>query len=264
MSTRPAPVRLLRTPTTANRTVSTAGRDSSSARARRSCSRASWPRRRPASWTWAAALASMQQWLSVRGYDVHLLDIVPSHVQEAKRNGIRAAVGDARALPVVDGDYDAALLLGPLYHLLHGGRSAGGLARGAACGSAGRTRRRGLYLTRRRSAGRFRERVDRQTRRHPRCARPHARRTVDGARDGLRRHCLFPPAVGGPRRVDGGGSGRAGSVWVEGPGWVASNFEERWSQEDGRLRVLESARMCEEEPELLAMSPHLLAVCRRP
>ncbi|MGW3344285.1 class I SAM-dependent methyltransferase [Nonomuraea rubra] len=58
------------------------------------------------------------EWLAAEGYDVELVDPVPLHVEEAaKLPGVRARLGDARALPVPGGQADAVLLLGPLYHL---------------------------------------------------------------------------------------------------------------------------------------------------
>lgn len=57
-------------------------------------------------------------WLADRGYAVHLVDLVPSHVAAAAAlPGVTAAVGDARALPAARASVDAVLLLGPLYHL---------------------------------------------------------------------------------------------------------------------------------------------------
>jgi SAM-dependent methyltransferase len=61
-------------------------------------------------------------WLADRGHDVVLVDIVPSHVDKAaalqpQRGSITAHVGDARQLPVNSESFDAALVLGPLYHL---------------------------------------------------------------------------------------------------------------------------------------------------
>jgi SAM-dependent methyltransferase len=64
-------------------------------------------------------------WLSDRGYQVHLIDPVPLHREQASADGRLAsadgrfsvAAGDARGLVEDDGSYDAALLLGPLYHL---------------------------------------------------------------------------------------------------------------------------------------------------
>ena len=58
------------------------------------------------------------RWLAEAGYEVDLLDPVPSHVVRAGEvPGVRAQVGDARALPFDDTSADAVLLLGPLYHL---------------------------------------------------------------------------------------------------------------------------------------------------
>ncbi|WP_040163526.1 class I SAM-dependent methyltransferase [Microbacterium gorillae] len=55
---------------------------------------------------------------------VELLDPIPGHVDAARGLGIPARVGDARDLPFPDGAFDAALLLGPLYHLDAAGRQA--------------------------------------------------------------------------------------------------------------------------------------------
>lgn len=58
------------------------------------------------------------RWLSDDGYQVHLIDPVPSHVQQAgHHDGFSAAVGDTRALQEADDSVDVTLLLGPLYHL---------------------------------------------------------------------------------------------------------------------------------------------------
>jgi ubiquinone/menaquinone biosynthesis C-methylase UbiE len=60
-------------------------------------------------------------WLADGGYGVHLVDITPRHVELVRRNlgghGVTAEIGDARALAEPDDAFDAALLLGPLYHL---------------------------------------------------------------------------------------------------------------------------------------------------
>jgi len=58
-------------------------------------------------------------WLATRGYEVHLVDPVPLHIEQAAAvGGFSAALGDARHLVETDESYDAVLLLGPLYHLV--------------------------------------------------------------------------------------------------------------------------------------------------
>ena len=74
-------------------------------------------------------------WLAEQGYVVHLLDPVPeliavAHARSAtaSRPLATAQVGDARALPYPDASADALLLLGPLYHLTEPGERAAALA----------------------------------------------------------------------------------------------------------------------------------------
>lgn len=51
------------------------------------------------------------------GYEVEMVDAVPRHVEQARDAGVQASVGDARTLQFSDASFDAAILLGPLYHL---------------------------------------------------------------------------------------------------------------------------------------------------
>src|SRR5207249_4908600 len=59
------------------------------------------------------------------GYEVHLIDIAPLHIEMAIAASARqieaplasAAVGDARSLSWSDKSLDVVLMLGPLYHL---------------------------------------------------------------------------------------------------------------------------------------------------
>src|SRR5215212_5220861 len=60
------------------------------------------------------------RWLTERGYEVHLVDPVPLHVEQAQGADPKpasATIGDARKLDWPNARVDAVLLLGPLYHL---------------------------------------------------------------------------------------------------------------------------------------------------
>ncbi|MFJ3960856.1 class I SAM-dependent methyltransferase [Streptomyces sp. NPDC090036] len=59
------------------------------------------------------------RWLVEEGYEVHLVDPVPKHVEQAleRAPGCVATQGDARQLDFSNSSFDAVLLLGPLYHL---------------------------------------------------------------------------------------------------------------------------------------------------
>jgi SAM-dependent methyltransferase len=68
-------------------------------------------------------------WLAGDGHVVHVVDLVPGHVAVAgSLPGVTGSVGDARALPVLDGSVDVVLLLGPLYHLISSADRAVALA----------------------------------------------------------------------------------------------------------------------------------------
>ena len=64
------------------------------------------------------------RWLANQGYEVHLIDPVPLHVEQAAATPERgdqplasARVGDARRVEQPTMSVDAVLLMGPLYHL---------------------------------------------------------------------------------------------------------------------------------------------------
>lgn len=79
------------------------------------------------------ASGTYASWLSDRGYQVHLIDPVSLHLEQARADGrFTVAPGDARSLPEDDGSYDAVLLLGPLYHLTERTDRVRALARPAA------------------------------------------------------------------------------------------------------------------------------------
>jgi SAM-dependent methyltransferase len=64
------------------------------------------------------------EWLAADGHNVHLIDPMPHHIDQARAvaarldNPFTCALGDARALGEPDASVDAVLLFGPLYHLV--------------------------------------------------------------------------------------------------------------------------------------------------
>lgn len=203
-------------------------------------------------------------WLATLGYDLHLVDLVPTHVQEAMRtDAFSAVVGDACALPEPDNLYDVALLFGPLYHLLKAED------RLLALREARRVvRPSGLVVTAFISRGAaaldgyVKGWIDRPGVIH--AIRDHVDHgsSVDHARGfGTIAYFHFPAEA----RAELAASGLEvlALFGIEGPGWIAPDFTERWQRAEARQIILESALICEEEPELQALSPHLLAFGRR-
>ena len=54
-----------------------------------------------------------------------------------------------------------------------------------------------------------------------------------------------------------------GVFGVEGPGWLATDFDEWWDDPDHRERLLQIARVLETEPSLLGLSAHMLVVAKK-
>ena len=70
------------------------------------------------------ATGSFSYWLAQMNHNVHLLDYVPLHIEQAKENGKKKNInlasytcGDARQVPYQDEQFDIVLEMGPLYHL---------------------------------------------------------------------------------------------------------------------------------------------------
>jgi ubiquinone/menaquinone biosynthesis C-methylase UbiE len=213
-------------------------------------------------------------WLAKKGYQVHLIDITPLHVEMAKAASGRqpdaplasASVGDARSLSWDAAAVDAVLMLGPLYHLTE--RED----RVQALREAHRVLKPGGVLM---AVGvsRFAS-------------------TLDGLRMGYLKDPVFAELAEGDLRtgrhrnptknpkyftdtffhsppelraevVDAGFTVTA-IYGIQGPGWLAPGFDEWWSNPDYRERLLKIARILEAEPAILGISTHLMIVAKKP
>lgn len=212
-------------------------------------------------------------WLAECGYQVHLVDPVPLHIEQARaatrdRNTAplaSAEVGDALALWLPDASAAAVLLLGPLYHL---SEQADRLR---ALSEARRVCRPGGVI--------FASGISRFA------------STLDGIRGGY----LEDPAFAALAASDVGdgqhcnptdnpayfttayfhrpeelaaecavaGLTHEATLAVEGPGWLLHDLDERLAAEPRRSALLAALGRLENEPTLLGVSAHLLAVARR-
>jgi SAM-dependent methyltransferase len=210
------------------------------------------------------------EWLLDDGHQVHLVDPVPGHVEQAlerlgDRDGFSAAVGDARHLDAETRSFDAVLLLGPLYHLTDPGDrvSAWCEARRVVIGpglvfAAAINRyapifdglaRGGLFDSRFRRIAE----QDVATGQH---------RNPTGEADWFTTAYFHRPdelaeeaAGAGLRVVD--------LIGLEGMAAWIPDLEDRWMDPAARETILFSARATESEPSLRGLSAHLLAVATR-
>ncbi len=209
-------------------------------------------------------------WLARRGYEVHLIDIVPLHIKLARQESARqpdyqlasAEVGDACSIDRDDNSVDAALLFGPLYHLTDK------QDRLKALSEAHRVLKTGGVLL---AVGisRFAS-------------------TLDGLRSEFLKDSKFVEIVNGDLKnghhrnptgnpkyfmdtffhhpnelkaeVNEAGFLNSRIYGVEGPSWLAPNIDEWWKDETLRNVLLGIARALESEPSLLGISSHLIVV----
>jgi SAM-dependent methyltransferase len=212
-------------------------------------------------------------WLAARGYQLHLIDITPLHVDLARQASARqpeaplasAEVGDARALTWGDGTADAVLLFGPLYHLTEREDRLQALRESHRV-----LRPDGVLLAV--AISRFASAFDGLCRgflKDPPFAEIVRQDLIDGqhrnptARPEYFMDTFFhhPDELRG--EVAEAGFRPINIYGVEGPGWLASGFDAWWENSEYRERLLQLARAVEAEPSLLGASAHLMAVATR-
>ena len=204
-------------------------------------------------------------WLAGLGYEVHLVDPVPLHVEQARAAGAASArVGDARRLEEADASFDAVLALGPLYHITDRDGRVGAL------GEARRVAREGGVVVAA-AISRFASLLDGLVTgalEDPTFAAIVERDLVDGQhRNPTPRPEWFTTAFFHhpdelKAEVAAAGLRLEEVVGLEGPAWLLPDLDARWDDPERRERLLAAARAVEREPTLLGLSAHLLAVAR--
>ncbi|HUQ91080.1 MAG TPA: class I SAM-dependent methyltransferase [Bryobacteraceae bacterium] len=205
-------------------------------------------------------------WLASLGYEVHLLDPVPKHIESARRLPLATVqLGDARALPYEDASADVVLVMGPLYHLESRGDRVQALREvlrvlrpaGFVCAAA-ITRYASLLhslidgfvddeefwpvLQRDLAEGQHRNHTDKMK---------YFTTAVFHRPDELRAEVLAA------------GFATVEVLGIEGPGWLAKDFDERWADPHRRQRLLTLVRQVEREEPLLGCNMHLMAIGRK-
>jgi len=212
-------------------------------------------------------------WLAKRGYQVHLIDAVPRHIEQALAASAKqtqhplasAAVGDARKLEQADHSADVVLLLGPIYHLTERKDRIAALreahrvlrAKGLVW-AAGISRFASLVES---VSGGFFDR--------PEFAAILDRDLAEGQhRNPTDNLMYFTDAFF--HRPEELAAELAEAVFepvevmaIEGPGWLARDFDRIWNDQQRRERLLALLRTVEHEPALIGASSHIMAIGRK-
>jgi len=208
-------------------------------------------------------------WLADQGYSVHLIDPVPLHMERALAASARqpthalesARIGDARALPFDGETLDAVLVHGPLYHLTDRADRIRALSEGCRVLKPG-----GVLAV---------------------VAISRYASTVVGVVNGWIADAVYLDmvrteiATGQHRRPEGwrvfttayfhhpgelmeemteAGLHADAVIGIQGPGWLARDFDAIAPDSPQWTALMETARLVEHEP---ALSPHMLGVAHR-
>jgi ubiquinone/menaquinone biosynthesis C-methylase UbiE len=211
--------------------------------------------------------------LGKQGYEVHLIDPVELHLEQArsyaKTSGLTLASitqGDARQLDFPTNSADAVFLLGPLYHLTE--RSD----RLQAVQEARRILRpRGVLFAA--SISRFASLMDGLSRGFFRDAQ--FRKIVEeDLTHGLHRNptnhsayfttSYFHRPEELAAEVRAAGFADIQILAIEGPVWSTAMFRDAWNDAVQRQKLLEFLSLIEGEPSIQGASAHIMAVAFRP
>lgn len=209
-------------------------------------------------------------WLAERGYTVHHRDLVELHVEQATADAaargrvVDSAIADARELDLPDESVDAVLLLGPIYHLPTREDRVRALV------EAARVVRPGgpifaVAISRwaARLHGEVAERLGDEFASMHEAVEVVERtgRLMPLFEGSFSAFCHRPDEL--RDEVLAAGLDLVDLVGVEGIAFALSDLGERLQEPAQREIVVDAARALERIPELLGLSPHLLATARR-
>ncbi len=211
--------------------------------------------------------------LAKQGYQVHLIDVVPLHIEQAKEAEKKqkdhplksCMVGDARKVDLPDAVADAVLLFGPLYHLPDKNDRNKALTEayrilkpGGLLFAVGITRFASflngmLYGFLKDPV--FLEIVKKgiQT--------GHHTNPTDNPLYFTTAYYHQPDEL--KNELTTVGFNNVSVLGVEGPGWLMPDFDNRWNDQEERAILMSLLEMTEAEPSLLGASSHIMAIGKK-
>jgi ubiquinone/menaquinone biosynthesis C-methylase UbiE len=212
-------------------------------------------------------------WLAKEGYEIHLIDLIPLHAKEARHASqnqpgysiTSVSIGDARKLAQAEHQADAVLMLGPLYHLTNRDD------RIAALREAFRVLKvNGLIF----AAGisRFASTLDGLVSGFlddPDFKSIARRDLADGQHRNPtdKPHYFTTAFFHHPEEleveVEEAGFQLEKIIAIEGIAALLQNLPERWRDPDRQKQLLETLRWLEDEPAMLGVTGHLMAVAQK-
>jgi ubiquinone/menaquinone biosynthesis C-methylase UbiE len=211
--------------------------------------------------------------LAKQGYEVHLIDPVELHLNQARTHALSTGVplksiarGDARRLDMPSAVADAVLLLGPLYHLVERADRLQALRESYRILKPG-----GILFAA--AISRFASLIDGFASGFFGDSEFRAIVAAD-IHSGQHRNPTSSPFyfttayLHRPEdlaeEVRNGGFDAVETLAIEGPTWSAANFPDAWNEPVQRQSLMEFLSLIEREPSVKGASAHLMAIAHRP
>jgi SAM-dependent methyltransferase len=211
-------------------------------------------------------------WLAKQGYEVHLVDPVPLHVEQAAAASqaqpdhpiAELRVGDARHLDRAEDSVDVVLMLGPLYHLTERNERISALQESYRI-----LRRDGIIfaVAISRYASTLHGMIDGNM--DPDFIEIASRDLREGQHRNPNEHPAYFTTAYLHRpeefksEIEAVGFDLEGLFGIQGPGWLLQNLEEQWADRNYRERLLNIAHFLESEPSVIGVSAHIMAIARK-
>lgn len=212
-------------------------------------------------------------WLAQTGYTVHLVDLMPLHVEQAMKAAeahpghalASARVGNALQLDFADACADAVLLLGPVYHLTERGERLQALREAQRV-----LKPSGVVFAA--TISRFASFLDGLMRGYladPHFAELAAQDLVDGQhrnpsqQPGYFTTAYFHYPTEIQQEVTEAGFDHQTTLAVEGPAGFMPDFDRFWDDATLRQRLLQFLRTVESDPAIIGATGHLMTIGRK-
>jgi ubiquinone/menaquinone biosynthesis C-methylase UbiE len=211
-------------------------------------------------------------WLSEMGHEVHLIDPVPVHIEQAKkhlresrRSLASIRVGEARQIEFEDNHFDIVLFFGPLYHITERRERIRALTEAnRVLGKGGLIFCVGISRYASLLDGFFRNLV----------ADPYFVGIMKrDLRDGQHRNpkgtleyfttAYFHRPEELREEITEAGFKLQKLLAVDGFGWLLPDFDSKWEDVSYQRLLLESIRVTEEEDPMIGISAHIMAIATK-